>query len=327
MDFGGPEVFQMVEIPTPEIEENQVLVKIAATSVNPIDIKCRSAPRPITNDLPTILGCDVAGTIAAVGSRVKKFAVGDRVFGCAGGVRGMGGALAEYIATDPRLLARAPRKLPLHEAAALPLVTITAWEGLFQRACVQPGDKVLVHGGTGGVGHVAVQLAKAKGCKVSTTVSSREKASIVERYGVTPINYREEPVESFVARLTDGRGFDVVFDATGGSDLRASTEAARVSGQIVTIVSQYEADLSPMHFKGLSLHVVFMLIPMLHGLITQRERQGTIMKEAARMADASELTPLIDDMVFGLDSVAAAHARTEGNEKLGKVVVRITDDE
>ena len=149
---------------------------------------------------------------------------------------------------------------------------------------------MLVHGGAGGVGHVAIQLAKAWGAEVSTTVSSEEKAALARSFGADhTIDYRNETVDDYVARLTRGAGFDVVYDATGGSDIAASFQAARLNGQVVTIVSQYEADLTPMHIKGLSLHVVFMLIPMLHDV--DRAEHGRILREAAALADAGKLRP------------------------------------
>lgn len=320
--FGGPEVFEAAKIPDPKPKAGEVLVRLAATSVNPIDWKLRRNGPAATPELPAVLGCDVAGTVVALGEGVRDFAIGDAVFGCAGGVRGVsGGSYAELIAADARLLARAPASLPLREAAALPLVAITAWEGL-ERAGVTEGSTVLVHGGTGGVGHVAVQLAKARGAKVFATVSSDAKAAIARELGADEaINYREEAVADYVARLTGGRGFDVVFDTTGGRDIATSFEAARLNGQVVVIVASFTADLMPMHSKGLSLHAVFMPIPMLHDV--GREAHGAIMREIAALVDAGKLRPLLDPERFELDQVGAAQAKLEDGKALGKIVVDI----
>jgi len=320
--FGDPSVFRSADLPVPPIRPGHVLVRVQATSVNPADYKIRRAGPLIAPELPAVLGMDVAGTVEAVGEGVTGFAPGDEIYGCAGGVRGVpGGALAEYMLADARLIAAKPSALTMREAAALPLVTITAWEGL-NRAQVKPGDAVLIHGGAGGVGHVAVQIAKARGAKVFATVSSPTKAALAEGLGADgTINYREEPVEAYVDRCTGGRGFDIVFDATGGSDLAKSFAAARLNGQVVTIVSQYEADLSPMHAKGLSLHVVFMLIPMLHDV--GREEHGRILREAAALAETGRLKPHLDDRRFTLDQAGAAHAKLEAGHAIGKLVIDV----
>ncbi|QJE74080.1 zinc-dependent alcohol dehydrogenase family protein [Aerophototrophica crusticola] len=328
-DFGDVSNFQPADLPTPVAGPGQVLVKVAAASVNPVDIKNRSGGRAIAPELPGVLGCDMAGVVEAVGEGVSGLRPGDRVYGCVGGVKGMPGTYAEYVAADARLLAPAPGDLSLREAAALPLVFITAWEGLVDRAQVKRGDTVLVHGGAGGVGHVAIQIAKEKGARVVATVSSAEKGDLAKSFGADEVvNYREETVEQYVARLTEGRGFDIVFDATGGKDIATSFAAARLNGQVVTIVSMYEADLSPMHLKGLSLHVVFMLIPMLHDTPAplDRSHHGWILRRAAEMANAGHLKPHLDPTRFTLDQVAEAHTHLESGKAVGKVVVDVAGD-
>ena len=319
--FGEADVFEPSELPDPVAGPGQVLVKIHAASVNPVDYKLRSAGPAIAPDLPAVLGCDIAGEVMAVGDGVSGFSPGDAVFGCAGGVKGMPGAYAELMAADARLLAPKPANLDMRQAAALPLVTITAWEGL-ERAGLRNGQTCLIHGGTGGVGHVAVQLAKARGARVFATVSSDKKAAIARELGADEtINYREEKVEDYVARLTDGAGFDVVVDTTGGSDLVTSFEAAKLNGQVVTIVSQFETDLTLMHIKGLSLHVVFMLIPMLHDI--DRASHGKLMREAAGLAEQGKLRPVLDERRFALGDVADAHRHLESGHAVGKVVIDV----
>ncbi|WP_114393317.1 zinc-dependent alcohol dehydrogenase family protein [Oleisolibacter albus] len=323
--FGGPEQFRTGEIPTPVAGPGQVLVRIAAASVNPVDTKIR-ASGAMAPALPAPLGCDMAGIVAAVGPGVAGFAPGDRVYGCVGGVTTLQGTYADYVAADARLLAPAPATLDLRQAAALPLVFITAWEGLVDRAAVQPGDTVLIHGGAGGVGHVAIQIAKSRGARVVATVSSPEKAEIARSLGADEtVNYRDETVETYVQRLTGGTGFDVVFDATGGSDIATSFAAAKLNGQVVTIVSRYSADLSPMHQKGLSLHVVFMLLPMLHDAAGRLDRthQGQVMRQATALAEAGRLTPLLDPARFTLDQVADAHRHHAGGKAVGKIVIDV----
>lgn len=206
------------------------------------------------------------------------------------------------------------------EAAALALVGITAFEGL-QRAGVRAGQKVLVHGGTGGVGHVAVQLAKHFGADVYATGSGGKQTGIIEGYGATAINYQTDGVADYVARHTDGAGFDVVYDTVGGANLAKSFEAAALNGQIATTVSMLELDLTPAHFKGLSLHVVFMLIPMLHD--HNREAHGAILANLAEIVEAGALKPLLDEKQFGLSDVGQAYARLTSGNAMGKVVVKV----
>ena len=320
--FGEPEQFRLEIVARPTPGPGEVLVRQHATSVNPVDYKLRRHGPAAAPALPAILGCDVAGEVVAVGAGVTDFAIGDAVYGCAGGVRGMPGAYAEYINADARLLARKPATLDWRQAAALPLVGITAWEGLVDKARVQPGDKVLVLGGAGGVGHVAIQLAKVRGAHVTATVSSPAKAEIVRALGADAVvNYRDETVADYVGRLTDGIGFDLVFDAVGGDSLNTAMAAARPNGQVITIVASQTYDLSPAHGKGLSLHVVFMPLPML--LNRGREHHGEILRELAQLADAGQLRPLLDTERFALTDMAAAHRRLESGAAVGKVVVDI----
>lgn len=320
--YGATSNFRLGEVPVPALRPGHVLIKVAATSVNPADTKLRRNGPPIAPELPGIFGFDVAGTVEAVGEGVGGFAVGDAVYGCAGGLKGLPGADAEYMLADVRLIAPAPKGLDVREAAALPLVTITAWEGLIDRARLQPGQSVLIHGGAGGVGHVAIQIAKAHGAVVTATVSSEEKAALARSLGADNIVfYRQEPVADYVQRLTGGRGFDVVFDATGGDQLVTSFEGAAVSGTVVTIVSQYAADLTLMHTKGLTLHVVFMLIQMIHD--KNRERHGAILREAAALVEAGTLRPLLDPNRFTLAEVGAAHDHLESGKAIGKIVIDV----
>jgi NADPH2:quinone reductase len=229
-DFGGPDVFEKHEQPVPEIEASEVLVRVHATSVNPVDYKIRRGDaEALCPPQPATLHGDVAGTVVAVGDEVTDFAKGDEVYGCAGGFRGAAhGALADYMPCDARLLAPMPEPLSFREAAALPLVVLTAWEGLVDKAFVQAGEHVLVHGATGGVGHVGVQLAKWRGAEVAATASSQRKLDIGADLGAdTLINYEEEPVEDYVERCTDGRGFDIVFDTVAGENVRRKGDCAR----------------------------------------------------------------------------------------------------
>jgi NADPH:quinone reductase len=258
--------------------------------------------------------------IEAVGDGVRDFKVGDEVYGCTGGVKGMGGALAEYMLADVRLIAHKPNSLTMADAAALPLVSITAWEGLIDRAKIQAGQKVLIYGATGGVGHIGVQLAKWSGAKVFALVSSDEKAAIARQLGAdVTINYRDRSVEEFVAEHTDGQGFDVVFDTVGNDNLQNAFAAAKLNGTVVSIVSLSQQDLSLMHIKGLTLHLVYMLIPMLSNV--NREHHHEILSRLAQLVDEGKVKPLLDKLTFSIPQVASAHARAESGKAIGKVVL------
>lgn len=320
--WGGPEVFRAAEVDTPVAKAGEVLIRVHATSVNPVDTKIRAGGRGIAPELPAVLHGDVAGIVEAVGDGVTAFQPGDAVYGCAGGVRGMGGALAEFMAADARLLARMPSNLSFREAAALPLVTLTAWEGLVDKARIQPGDRVLVMGGTGGVGHMAMQLAKLRGAKVFATVSSEEKAGIVRDLGADgAIDRRTTDAAGMVAKFADGVGFDVVFDSVGGDNLYPAMDAVRPHGQVITTVAMQTFDLTTAHVKGLSIHVVFMLVPMLYDL--GRAHHGEVLQEVAAAIEAGRLRPLLDDSRFTLAEVGEAHRRLESGRAVGKVVIDV----
>ena len=316
----APFARRTVAVPSPAA--GQVLVRIAASGVNPLDAKIRAGQAAhARHPLPAVLGIDMAGTVVALGEDVGNFQVGDEVFGMTGGVGGIQGSLAEYAAVDARLLARKPATLALREAAALPLVFITAWEGLVDRARVGPGKKVLVHGGAGGVGHMAVQLAKAQGATVFATVAADDMAA-VERLGATPIDYRRQPVDAYVQEHTGGEGFDIVYDTVGGAVLDTSFAAARpYHGHVVSCLGWGSHALAPLSFRGATYSGVFTLLPLLTG--TGRAHHGEILTAAARLTEARQLRPKLEARRFDLSSVGEAHALVASGSSRGKVVVDI----
>jgi NADPH2:quinone reductase len=320
--YGEQSAFDPAEVAKPFAQPGQVIVRVAATSINTVDTMIRQMGKdlPLSPDLPAVLGMDFAGTIEAVGEGVTGFVRGDEVYGCAGGLADLVGALAEFMSADARLIAHKPKSLSMREAAALPLVGITAFEGL-QRAGVKAGQNVLVHGGTGGVGHLAVQLAKHFGANVYATATGTKAFSIIEGYGATPIDYRLETVSDYVQVHTSGAGFDVVFDSVGGTNMANSFEAAALNGHVTTTVAMVELDLTTAHFKGLSIHVVFMLIPMLHN--HHREAHGNILAQLAQIVDLGAVKPLLDEQRFNLSDVGEAYDRLTSGQAVGKVVVEV----
>lgn len=319
--FGTPDVFEMADREMPVPQSGEVRIKVAGSSVNPVDTKIRSgAIAAAAPEFPAVLHGDVAGIVDQVGEGVTSFKPGDEVYACAGGFKGLGGALAEYMVADADLLAPKPKNLSMMEAGVLPLVTITAWNALVDRAKVSPGQKVLVHGGTGGVGHVGVQLAKHLGAEVYTTVSTDEKAAAAKELGADHIiNYCETEVNDYVDEYTDGKGFDVVFDTVGTDTMDRSFHAAVENGTVVTIAARSTHDLSPLHGKGLTLHVVFMPLPLLKGY--GRSAHGEILRRAAKLAEEGKLRPLVDESSFGFEEVGKAHARLEAGQAVGKIAV------
>jgi NADPH:quinone reductase len=323
-EFGGSLTLTDIKKPVPG--PGQVLVRIVASGVNPLDTKIRAGTPDASHTrsrLPAVLGLDLAGVVEDVGGDSTGFAPGDEVYGMVGGVGDVPGTLAEYAAVDARLLAPKPVSLTMREAAALPLVLITAWEGLVDRADVHAGQKVLIQGGAGGIGHVALQLARARGATVYATGSPRTLATI-ERLGATPIDYTAASVEEYVAAHTAGEGFDIVYDTVGGPVLDASFAAVRThTGHVLSALGFGTHGLAPLSFRGATYSGVYTLLPLLTG--RGRERHGRILREAATLADAGVVTPLLDPRRFTLATVTDAHAVVENGIAASKIVVDVAE--
>lgn len=317
--YNGP--LEMTDLARPEPARGQVLVRIAASGLNPLDTKIRAGGAAhAKHPLPLVLGIDLAGTVEAVGDGVSAFKPGDEVYGMTGGVGGIQGSLAQYAAVDADLLALKPATLGMREAAALPLVFITAYSGIVERARVRAGQTVLVQGGAGGVGHVAVQLAAALGATVHATASSRD-LDLVARLGATPVDYREQSVEQYVASFTQGAGFDVVVDTVGGATLDASFAAVKHFGHVVSALGWGTHALAPLSFREASYSGVFTLYPLLSGL--HRARYGAMLREATRLVDAGKLAPRLDPRRFDMASAERAYEAITSGTARGKIVVDI----
>lgn len=298
------------EMPKPVAGAGQVLVRVHASGVNPLDRKIAEGRAEHARvPLPAVLGIDMAGVVEAVGPGVSGFAPGDRVFGMTGGAGGVPGSLAEYAAVDADLLALAPQTLSLREAAALPLAFITAWEGLVDRAQVQAGQSVLVHGGAGGVGRAAVQLALARGARLSAT-GRQSQRELIEGLGA-----------HFVEHTEDGN-FDIVYDTLGGPMLDAAFRAVRpYGGHVVSCLGWGTHALAPLSFRAATYSGVFTLLPLLSG--QGRAAHGAILREAARLADAGRLSVRLDLQLFDLAEANEAHARMASGQARGKIVVDV----
>jgi NADPH:quinone reductase-like Zn-dependent oxidoreductase len=318
----GPNApFRLADIPRPVPGAGQVLVRIHASGVNPLDTKIRAGAAPhARHPLPAVLGLDMAGTVEAVGPDVQAFRPGDEVYGMTGGVGGIQGTLASYAAVDAALLAHKPANLTMRQAAALPLVVITAWEGLVDRAKVAAGQTVLVQAGAGGVGHAAVQIARSFGGNVFAT-GRASHADYLRSIGAMPIDMQSD-VAAYVAEHTGGRGFDLVYDTLGGPTLDASFQAVREFGHVVSCLGWGNHALAPLSFKGGTYSGVFTLTPLMTG--AGRARHGAILAEAAKLAEAGRLTPRLDPREFDLGSVADAYDASADHTARGKLVVSMS---
>ena len=320
-EFGGPDVFERTTTTVPEPGPDEVRVEVVASSVNPVDYKVRQGYIPdFTPDFPATLHCDVAGVVDAAGENVEAFEAGDEVYGMPGGV-GRQGALADYVVGHAGTFAHAPESIPLADSAALPVVALTAWEMLADKATVDVGDDVLVYGATGGVGHVGVQLADWFGATVTATGSSEEKRALARDLGAdATVDYTQADVGTYVDEHTAGAGFDVVFDPVGDDHLDTAFEAVRPYGSVVTTESSEatDVDLAPMHATSLELGVVLVIYPVLAG--RGQERIGAELETIATLVDKGVLAPHVDER-YAFDDVAEAHRRAERGDFVGKLLL------
>ncbi len=300
-------------------------MRIHAAGVNPLDTKIAiGAGAHARQELPAVLGLDLAGTVVEQGEAVDGFTPCQEVFGMAGGIGGAQGTLAEYIAVDARLIASKPHALGMREAAALPLVFITAWEGLVDHANVRSGQRVLIHGGAGGVGQVAVQLAKARGAEVYAT-GSAGNLDFIRALGATAIDYQTQRVEAYVEQFTAGEGFDIVYDTVGGSTLDASFKAVKpYTGHVLSCLGWGQHSLAPLSFKSATYSGVFTLAPLLTG--KGREHHGSILREAAVLANAGQLAIRVDPQQFALDEVNDAFRQVAEGRGRGKTVIQLVSE-
>jgi NADPH2:quinone reductase len=298
------------------------LVRLKAAGVNPIDTKLRKRGTFYPDKMPAILGCDGAGVVEAVGTAVKRFRVGDEVYFCNGGIGDRQGNYAESTTVDERFVALKPQSVSFIEAAAAPLVLITAWEALYERGRLEPGEKVLIHAGAGGVGHVAIQLAKLKGADVCTTISSQEKADFVKHLGADyAINYQENDFAKAVLDWTNGEGVDLAFDTVGGETFEKTFAAIRIYGDIVTILQPSDAtNWKIARQRNLRIGLELMLTPMLQGMVEAQVHHGEILAECAKWMDEGKLKICVN-RTFALEEVAIAHELLEAGSMMGKVVI------
>ncbi|TLS77160.1 zinc-binding dehydrogenase [Mariprofundus erugo] len=329
---GEADVLTPGETTLPTCGPDDLLIRIMAAGVNPVDTKLRSRGLYF-GSAPAILGCDGAGIVEATGENVSRFEPGDAVYYCYGGLgqqRGgqSAGNYAEYIAIPEICAAQKPDCLDFTDAAGAPLVLITAWESLFDRARLQAGQKIYIGAGAGGVGHVAIQLAKLAGCSVATSVSSDEKAEFVRQLGADLIiNYREQQVTEALLAWTDGTGVDVAFDTVGGQSFNQLVTATRVYGDIVTILQVPEdTDWKTIRMRNIRVSQELMLTPAVMQMDEALAYQGDILEQCAQLFDERKLSVFVSE-TLPLEQAAKAHQMIEAGSMTGKLVLEIGDSD
>ena len=310
--FGGPDSFELSEVPKPVPQAGQVLVRVHATSINPLDYQVRRGDYPDLVPLPAITGHDVSGVVESIGPGVSAFAPGDEVWYTPQIFDGQG-SYAEYHVAAESIIARKPASLSHLEAASLSLVGGTVWEALTVRAVLRVGESILIHGGAGGVGHVAIQVAKAMGARVFTTVREAN-ADFVRSLGAdVVIDYTQEDYVEAIMRETAGHGVDVVFDTIGGDTLSRSADVLAQLGRVVSIVDIAQPqNLVQAWGKNASYHFVF-----------TRQNRGKL-DELSALVERGQLRPHVG-AVYSLADIPLAHARLESanNGLLGKIAIAV----
>lgn len=322
--IGGPGVLELRDVPDPVPGGDELLIRLRAAGINPLDWKMRKKGTRFPDRLPSILGCDGAGVVEKVGENVTKFKEGDEVYYCHGGIGDDPGNYAELAVINERYASRKPASLGFIEAAGSPLALITAWESLHDRARIQGGQKVLIHGGAGGVGHLAIQIAKVAGCRVCTTVSSKEKGEFVQKLGADKvIFYKDEDFVQSALKWSDGKGVDVVFDTVGGEIFSKSLSAVRYYGDLVTILAPpAEMNWGVARVRNIRVSFELMLTPMTDGLDMGKRHHAEILEKCAHLFDEGKMTIHID-RTYPLEEVGQAHTFMESGAAMGKVVLKI----
>lgn len=321
-EFGGLEVLKPTDVPVPVPGEHDLLVEVHAGGLNPIDFKVRRGALAKGRPMPIILGFDVSGVVRELGKSVTGFRVGDEVYAAPSLARN--GANAEFVCVDARMAALKPKKIDHIESAALPLVTITAWEALVKRAKIERGELILIHAGGGGVGHMAIQIAKLHGCKVLTTASSQSSMELCRNLGADIVtNYRVADFVEDVRLQTEGRGCPVVFDTVGGETFNRSLDCLAPDGRLITCVGT-PSDKIPQKLFRLSATLIFefMGAPGIYGI--RPESHGNILTKAAKLIDTGKLEPHVS-RVLSFGEIAEGHRLLEEGHVTGKLVMRVKD--
>jgi NADPH2:quinone reductase len=307
--FGGPELFERREVETPQPGAGEILVRVIASGTNPVDAKLRTDGTWANLEPPVILGFDASGVVEQVGNGVNDFAAGDEVYYTPEIFGNQHGTYAEYNVVPASIVARKPRNVTHIEAAAIPLAGGTAWEAIVRRLQVQVGETVLVHGGAGGVGTFAVQIAKACGARVLATAGASNQDTLRELGTDVAIDYSTQDPFKIALQETDGAGVDAVFDTVGGDLISRSLEVTRPFGRLAHILTP-EGSLTSSYVKNLTVHGIFLT------------RERARLEEMTRLVERGQMKPLIGE-VLPLEQVQQAHERLDSGHGRGKTVLEI----
>jgi putative PIG3 family NAD(P)H quinone oxidoreductase len=317
---GGPEVLLPETRAVPVPGAGEILVKVEAAGVNRPDVAQRSGsypPPPGASDLP---GLEIAGEVAALGAGAAKHKLGDKVMSLVAG-----GGYAQYCIAQDAQAMTVPASLSILEAGALPETLMTVWHNVFERGALQPGETLLIHGGSSGIGTMAIQLAKALGSKVIVTVGSKDKADACLKLGADhAINYKAEDFVEATKKATNGAGANVILDMVGGDYIDRNYDAAAVEGRIVQIAFLSGTPKAPANFAKL-------MVKRLHHTGSTLRPRSNADKAAMVAAIEAKVMPLLRegrikplmDSTFPLEKAADAHRRMETSEHIGKIVLAV----
>ena len=304
-DYGGPEVFKYEDTPRPEPKNDEVLVRVIAAGVNPVDTYVRQGmlSKKGSDNRPVIIGYDIAGTVEKAGAKVTNFKAGDAIYAYLPIMRG--GGYAEFAIAKEAEMSLKPKNIDFEKAAAVPLAATTAWQALVDTAKIEKGQTVLIHGGSGGVGCFAVQIAKARGAKVIATASTANQA-LLKQLGVDqPIDYTTTKFQDVV------KDVDVVLNTVRGDTLPPSYGVVRKGGTVVSITDEPDAAECAKHG--------------IRGSRLSAHPDARVLEELTKLIEANKITPIVSQ-TFPLRDVARAHEQIETHHTRGKIVLRVAPE-
>lgn len=306
--FGSPEVLKIEEVPVPEIKDNEILIKVKASSVNPVDWKHRLGNHKLVlgSNFPIILGYDVSGTVEKTAIKVTKFKTGDKVYARVN--HKYGGTYAEYAVTSVETLAKIPDKINFEEAAAIPLAAITALQGLRDKGNIKPGDNILINGAAGGVGHFAVQIAKYFDANVAAVCSSRHKEMMQDLNPDVHIDYKQTNIKSLQAK------YDIIFDVVGTESYKTLRHLLKPKGIYITTLPR----------PKVLFHKIFSLFSGGKKVKTfLMKSNGSDLEFLNKMIEEDKLKIFIDK-IYSLEEIQEAHRYSESGKAAGKIIIRVS---